>query len=608
MCLFAVMVSCTSLKAQEATIELYPGWNWIGYPYTNTLDFATMFTSFTPAAGDYIKSQYGYAEYYEGYGWFGSLTVFLPCKGYMYKSNRTESVAVTLWTPLSQQDVTTAEPTDITFTSAMVGSTVNLGEGNHIYARGMCWGTDPMPNVDGSHTTDATVTGSQTVVLDNLTPSTTYYVRAYVATDHGLFYGEVQSFTTASSSYTINVSSNPTEGGTVTGGGIYEQGQSCTIQATPNPGYTFVNWTKDEEVVSSNASFTFTVTDNASYVANFNSNSYEITVATYPIDAGTVTGGGIYEQGQSCTIQATPNPGYTFVNWTKDEEVVSSNASFTFTVTDNASYVANFNSNSYEITVATYPIDAGTVTGGGTYQQGQSCTVQATANTDYIFSNWTENGSVVSTNATYTFTVGADRILVANFIFIGDDDHTYVDLGLPSGTLWATCNVGANSPEEFGDYFAWGETQPKDTCNWSTYQFYNGVGLTKYTGDDGLTTLLPEDDAATANWGANWRMPTRLEWQELINNTTVTWTQQGGVNGRLFTAQNGNTLFLPATGCFTGSNIYYVGSGGYCWSSSLCMEDPTLTWTFLFATDYYMIYCYGRAYGRSVRPVRRIWN
>ena len=535
MCLFAVMVSCTSLKAQEATIELYPGWNWIGYPYTNTLDFATMFTSFTPAAGDYIKSQYGYAEYYEGYGWFGSLTVFLPCKGYMYKSNRTESVAVTLWTPLSQQDVTTAEPTDITFTSAMVGSTVNLGEGNHIYARGMCWGTDPMPNVDGSHTTDATVTGSQTVVLDNLTPSTTYYVRAYVATDHGLFYGEVQSFTTASSSYTINVSSNPTEGGTVTGGGIYEQGQSCTIQATPNPGYTFVNWTKDEEVVSSNASFTFTVTDNASYVANFNSNSYEITVATYPIDAGTVTG-------------------------------------------------------------------------GGTYQQGQSCTVQATANTDYIFSNWTENGSVVSTNATYTFTVGADRILVANFIFIGDDDHTYVDLGLPSGTLWATCNVGANSPEEFGDYFAWGETQPKDTCNWSTYQFYNGVGLTKYTGDDGLTTLLPEDDAATANWGANWRMPTRLEWQELINNTTVTWTQQGGVNGRLFTAQNGNTLFLPATGCFTGSNIYYVGSGGYCWSSSLCMEDPTLTWTFLFATDYYMIYCYGRAYGRSVRPVRRIWN
>ena len=124
--------------------------------------------------------------------------------------------------------------------------------------------------------------------------------------------------------------------------------------------------------------------------------------------------------------------------------------------------------------------------------------------------------------------------------------HEYVDLGLPSGTLWATYNVGANSPEEYGDYFAWGETQPKDTYTWSTYQYANGgspwgnPNLTKYCANsqygyngyvDDLTILLPEDDAATANWGSNWRMPTQEEWWELGSNTTHTWTTQNGVNG-----------------------------------------------------------------------------
>ena len=119
--------------------------------------------------------------------------------------------------------------------------------------------------------------------------------------------------------------------------------------------------------------------------------------------------------------------------------------------------------------------------------------------------------------------------------FTTADDYVYVDLGLPSGLLWATCNVGADNPEDYGDYFAWGETQPKDTYNWSTYQYCNGSynTLTKYCSNssfgyngftDDLTTLLPEDDAATANWGSHWRMPTEEEWQELYRNTTNTWT------------------------------------------------------------------------------------
>ena len=198
-------------------------------------------------------------------------------------------------------------------------------------------------------------------------------------------------------------------------------------------------------------------------------------------------------------------------------------------------------------------------------------------------------------------------------------NHSYVDLDLPSGILWATCNVGANSPEEFGDYFAWGETQPKDVYDWSTYQYCNSSGstLTKYCNNpnygyngftDDLTTLSPEDDAATANWGGDWRMPTYDDWEELYQNTTHTWTTWNGVNGRLFTASNGNSLFLPASGYFDGNSLNLVGSDGNYWPSSLFTYDPTNAWRFDFGSDFYYMYYGSRSRGNSVRPVRSSQN
>ena len=153
--------------------------------------------------------------------------------------------------------------------------------------------------------------------------------------------------------------------------------------------------------------------------------------------------------------------------------------------------------------------------------------------------------------------------------------HEYVDLGLPSGTLWATCNVGATKPEEYGDYFAWGETQPKETYNWSTYKWCRGSSdtQTKYCTDsyygtvDNKTTLDLSDDAARANWGGSWRMPTTEEQQELINNCTWTWTTQNGVNGYKVTSKsNGNSIFLPAAGCRDDSSLNDAGSYGDYWS------------------------------------------
>ena len=219
--------------------------------------------------------------------------------------------------------------------------------------------------------------------------------------------------------YNITVSANPTNGGNVTGGGSYNQGQSCTVTATANSGYTFTNWTENGSVVSTQANYTFTVTSNRTLVANFQSQtqSYTITVSANPANGGNVTGGGAYNQGQSCTVSATANNGFTFTNWTENGNVVSTQANYTFTVTGNRTLVANFQAQtqSYTITVSANPANGGTVSGGGTYQQGQSCTVSATPASGYTFLRWTENGTQVSTNANYTFTVTSNRNLVAQF-------------------------------------------------------------------------------------------------------------------------------------------------------------------------------------------------
>lgn len=193
--------------------------------------------------------------------------------------------------------------------------------------------------------------------------------------------------------------------------------------------------------------------------------------------------------------------------------------------------------------------------------------------------------------------------------------HEYVDLGLPSGTLWATCNVGATSPEDYGDYFAWAETEPKSVYNWSTYKYCDGDydELTKYCtrsgyGNNGftdnLTVLLPEDDAATANWGNGWRMPTENECRELMHNTTHTWTTQNGVNGRRFIGSNGNSIFLPAAGYRWGGELNDAGSRGYYWSQSLYAGSPDDAWYLYFYSDDCNMGSYYRYNGFSVRPVR----
>ena len=194
-----------------------------------------------------------------------------------------------------------------------------------------------------------------------------------------------------------------------------------------------------------------------------------------------------------------------------------------------------------------------------------------------------------------------------------EKDHKYVDLGLPSGLKWATCNVGATKPEEYGDYFAWGETEPKEEYSWFKYKYgtdYNQ--LTKYCNDsyygkdgfmDNKTVLEPEDDAAHVNWGGTWRMPTKAEQVELCNNCTWDWITQNGVKGYKVTGPNGNSIFLPAAGYMRGGTLNDAGSSGSYWSSSLDTGSPNYVYYVEFDSDYVRWdICY-HYFGRSVRPV-----
>lgn len=189
--------------------------------------------------------------------------------------------------------------------------------------------------------------------------------------------------------------------------------------------------------------------------------------------------------------------------------------------------------------------------------------------------------------------------------------HEYVDLGLPSGTLWATCNIGASSPEDYGNYYAWGETTTKNKYNWSTYKWCNGSEntLTKYCTDssygivDNKTVLEPADDAAHVNWGGSWRMPTHDEMKELKDNCAWTWTTQNNVNGYRVTGPNGKSIFLPAAGYCDEMNLISVGSYGDYWSSLLIVTAQDHASDLYFRRSYVYSGLMYRYYGISVRPV-----
>ena len=390
----------------------------------------------------------------------------------------------------------------------------------------------------------------------------------------------VANFTAdAPEQYTISVSANPANGGTVSGGGSFDSGTTRTVTATANEGYSFTFWTENDSVVSTNANYTFTVNANRTLKAHFTANVpnlYTISVSASPLEGGTVSGGGSYNYGQSCTLTATPASGYTFVNWTKNGTVVSSNFTFTFTVTGSGAYVAHFSTQSYTITATADPTNGGSVSGGGSYNYGQSCTLTATPASGYTFVNWTKNGTVVSSNFTFTFTVTGSGAYVAHFtqqsqaptgaingVFsVSASQRVYFSQGnlqyKASNGTWrfatnqydyigeANSNI-SSSYNGYIDLFGWGTSgwdngnvyyHPYDTQNNGNSSQGYGYGPTDGTN---YTYNLTGADA-NADWGYNpinngggqadqWRTLTHEEWKYLFAHHTYGKHCVHGQNG-----------------------------------------------------------------------------
>ena len=240
-----------------------------------------------------------------------------------------------------------------------------------------------------------------------------------------------------------------------------------------------------------------------------------------------------------------------------------------------------------------------------------------------LSSDYCTRASYLSFNSNGIYLTSFSRSLGHSVRPVRTKEYEYVDLELPSGTLWATCNIGANNPWDFGAYFAWGETEPKQEgdYDWEAYKWCKGTErtITKYYTNwaycaedgypDGKLELEPTDDAATANWGDGWQMPSLAQCFELLNpnNTTIMWTQQNDVYGiKITSKRNGKSIFLPATGEPPhGGFLAYELLSGYYWSRNLDTNDPR--WAYSLEISFESIRADGwyRYSGRSVRPVRK---
>lgn len=345
------------------------------------------------------------------------------------------------------------------------------------------------------------------------------------ATENSIYVTKVTYDFGSTNYYTITATANPTNGGTVSGGGTYAQGSTCTLHATANSGYSFVKWTRNGTQVSTNPNYSFTVTGNAAYVAHFqqNTTNYTITATASPSNAGTITGAGSYASGSTCTLRATPNSGYTFVNWLENGTSVSTNATYSFTVTGNRNLVAVFDvaPTNYTITATANPSNGGTVAGGGTYASGSTCTLRATANSGYTFVNWTKNGTQVSTNPNYSFTVTGNASYVANFEPIPEE---------------YTITVNAD-PANGGTVSGGGTYAEGSTC---------------------VISAMPNEGYVFENWTRNGTVVSTEPTYSIVVNRNLTFVAHF--------AQNANQATITATaepvegGSVSGGGTYELGS------------------------------------------------
>lgn len=258
--------------------------------------------------------------------------------------------------------------------------------------------------------------------LENLSAVNTFVLELGLSTPNGDYYIDnirlkAKYVAPVIRSYQVTASSNFPNMGSVSGASVYHENSTVTMTATPNSGYKFVNWTKNGSIVSTSLYYSFTLTETTNLVANFAEDTFLLTATANPSNGGTITGAGSYQKFTNVIVVANPNSGYRFSNWTKNGSVVSSEPSYFFSINGNTDLVANFEPVYFEVTLFPNPSNAGTVKGEGVFLNTSNVSVVAIANSGFKFLNWTNNGKIVTSAASYSFNISGNTELIANFDF-----------------------------------------------------------------------------------------------------------------------------------------------------------------------------------------------
>ena len=514
---------------------------------------------------------------------------------------------------------------------------------------GFYWGTNPNPTEADNNVVLENTTGSIAKVITNLTPNTTYYVKAYAANSSGTSYSEIISFTTLDkveydyvdlglpsklkwATYNLGASSPEECGnyyawGEVTPKTEYTPSNSETygmlmndISGNPQYDAAAANWgggwrmptnTEMQELIDC-CTWEWTIQGGKNgYKVKSKTNDNSIFIPATGYRSGTSRENyGTYGYYWNSIPKDDNVSSYCMYFGSSEHYVSSGNRYYGRTIRpvkdseDEEAPSVSVTINSTDITaiVDTYVSSSTEITARGFYWGTNPNPTEADNNV--VLENTTGSIAKVITNLTpnttyyvkayATNSYGTSYSEVVSFTTLAESAFTdYVDLGLPSGLKWATYNVGASTPEEYGNYYAWGEVTPKTEYTPSNSETH-GVPLTDISGN-------PQYDAAAANWGGDWRMPTKTEMHELIDNCTWVWLLQNGTMGYKVTGPNGSSIFLPAAGCRSGSSLLSAGSYGYYWSST--PDGSTYAYDLHFGNGHY-VSSDGCNYGFTVRPVR----
>ena len=471
--------------------------------------------------------------------------------------------------------VVTVSVSEVTETTAVTGGNVTSDGGGEVSARGVCWSTSQEPTVEGAHTTDGTGVGEFVSHLTDLNDNTTYYVRAYATNEQGTSYGEQMSFTTVKHIDLPEVTTvEPTEIATTsakTGGNVTSDGGG---EVTAKG----VCWSTSQNPTLSD-SFSTDGIGLGEYLSIINGLTINTTyyVRAYATNAAGTAYGEEFSFTTLCDLPTVITTAITNV------EITTAKGGGNVTADGGAEVTARGLcwATHLEPTIE----DSFLVEGAGLGEF--TCDITGlNENTRYYVRAYATN-SVGTAYGSVTTLKTADDGTIAGI--------EYVDLGL--SVKWAPFNIGATSPTECGDYFAWGEIETK-----TEYTEANSLTFGIYMDDIGGN---PQYDAARAIWGSTWRLPSREEIEEIVAECTWEWTSVDGMNGCKITGPNGNHIFVPAAGCYIGAELKMLGQNGMYHSYKMCGDYVNFSYGFHFGegSDNYQLDWLYRAYGRSIRPV-----